>query len=272
MKILITGSHGFIAKYLIQELKTDKRVRFNILKRKKNDNFQFLPKDLIGIDVVIHLAGVMRDSNINLHNGNTTFTLQLLEAIRQYAPQARIIYASSSQAKDKKSFYGLTKRYSEFLIDWYSRSFGIRSIIFRFPNIYGPFCKPFYNSVIATFIYQTFHKQELVIKGAGDQLRDFLYVSDVVNAIKKALFYKSENLVELFELSSGKLSSINDVFRVLKKMHNEIKLKYEKGNKEKNAKIPHDYQKTCKKLNWRPKISLKKGISIIFHEEYRLTT
>ena len=144
---------------------------------RNNSSKDSINKDLLsGIDVVIHLAGVMRDSYENLHEGNTTLTLQLLEAIKLYAPNALVIYASSIQAADNTSFYGITKLYSESLLRWYGLTYGIKSIIFRFPNVYGPFCKPFYNSVVATFIYQIMHKKEIVIRGDGNQKRDFLYV------------------------------------------------------------------------------------------------
>ena len=233
-------------------------------------NERKMKQALIGIDAIVHLAGVNRsDSSYDIYYGNVLPTLQLMENVIRYAPLAKIIYASSIQVYDKKSFYGIAKSHAESIIQWYSRRYDIYSVILRFSNIYGPFCKPFYNSVIATFLYQAVNGQELIIYGKGDQKRDFLYVSDAVNAIQKSLDYISANRSIIRDVKSGMVYSIEEVVAMIQK-HTllPVKIIYMKGNKEKKQKSHVCIHPVNIEMGWEPRVSLGKGIQNIFKEEY----
>lgn len=270
MKLLITGSHGFLGKHMVSSFRKLPNVKIVPFERKNNyvQSVSYIKKYLTGVHCVIHLAGVNRDSTINLHEGNASFTLVLLEAIRLYAPNAKIIYASSSQVNDEHSFYGITKQYCETLIRWYSQTYGMKAIIFRFPNIYGPFCKPFYNSVIATFIYLIMHKKKILVHGDGTQKRDFLYVTDVVDAVRKAVFYNSKKKISEYNVCSGSLVSLKKVIKILYQISPQpVVCRYSKVLKE--AQIPQASYNTAKAdFGWKPSISLAEGCRKIFEEEY----
>jgi len=268
MKVVITGASGFIGSELVQRLNHNSSL--NVIGLERHSSVAEKKLILTAANVVIHLAGIMRDTNIQLHKGNTDTTIQLLENIRRYCPNAKLIFASSSQAHDSKSLYGLTKRYAETLIEWYSYNYGIRSIIFRFPNIYGPFCKPFYNSVVATYIYESFYNRQIIIHGNGKQLRDFLYVTDVVSALEKAIFYKSIEKIEHFNLSSGTLHSIIELVTILEKIYGKtIDKRLQPTEKQQNAKIPLSLNTLRKKLHWKPLVSFEKGLRNILKYQYK---
>lgn len=227
-------------------------------------------KFLSSADVVIHLAGINRDTNMHLHKGNADATMRLLEEMRHFCPKAKLIFASSTQAEDDSSLYGLTKRYAETLIRWYAHTYGMHAVIFRFPNIFGPFCRPFYNSVVATYIYEIIHQRGITINGDGTQLRDYLYVTDAVFAIERAMKYKQKQCVDVFHLSSGKLRSINELVAELEKILGKtITKKYLPVSVKETGTIQPS-SPINRKLHWKSTMALGEGIKHILKEEYKI--
>lgn len=151
MKILITGSNGFIGKnliYFLRQLNVHEIMEFN-----RNDD----PDSLIGLidqsDVIIHLAGEMRPKNrSDLFIANVGLTNRICQILKRYGGEKFIIFASSIQA-GQDSLYGLSKRQAENELLALNRSAGTKGVIFRFPHVFGKLSRPNYNSVISTFCH-----------------------------------------------------------------------------------------------------------------------
>lgn len=266
IKVAVTGSRGFLGGHVIERLRKHKNIsvysfdrqRHNLLRIKSLEDF------LSKKDVIIHLAAVNKDSNANFIKVNTLGVLGLLEGICKYSPGAKLIFASSFQAYDKKSLYGLSKKFAEEIIRLYAKKNNIKSIILRISNIYGPGGKPFYNSVIATFIHQLKKTLPIVINGNGKQKRDYIYIDDAVDAIIKCISYIPSSNVTSVDICSGTLTSINDIVSTLKRVSTRnVRTIYNKsfhgalGNIEKKRNFT--YAKRL--LSWKPTISLTTGLT-----------
>ncbi|MCE7699587.1 MAG: NAD-dependent epimerase/dehydratase family protein, partial [Methanobacterium paludis] len=232
MKLGITGANGFIGKHLISSLKdnyefeTFNRQIYNLLNVKSMQHF------VEDKDIIIHLAGANREQNEELIKINTLGTINLLEAIRKYSKiDTKVIYASSLQIygftnkltcldestpTKPDSIYGISKKTAEELLNHYSKNYDIKTVIFRMSNLYGPGCKPYYNSVIATFIELIKNKENITINGTGEQCRDFIYISDVVNAFLTLL--KQDFNTDTFNICTGKPTTINEIINIIKEI------------------------------------------------------
>jgi UDP-glucose 4-epimerase len=305
-KILIIGGCGFIGVNLAQYLldRTDKKINildnlstgsFNNLKRIKNysaERISFfkgdirkkedIQKAIKGCYWAINLAAQtgVEQSLINPVIGaqiNVLGVINLLEVCKNNRVE-RFIQASSGaclgQQKmpvdEKKvpnplSPYGASKLAGEGYCSAYSGSFGLKTIVLRFSNVYGPFSN-LKESAVHKFIKQIFKKSPVVIYGNGKQTRDFIYIKDICKAIFLSLKNKTENNFELFQIGSGKETSINDVFELIKKefekrgyiVKKPVFKPARKGEVKRNfTKI----SKAKKALSFYPSIGIKEGIA-----------
>jgi UDP-glucose 4-epimerase len=211
LRIGITGSHGFIGSNLSNDLLQSGLQRDAVegFDRGKFDLFDIssLKAFVEDKDVIVHLAGANRTCANDLVRVNTQGTLNLLEAIRKYnvANHIRFIFASSLQVygfcsslkflkeshpTKAKTMYGLSKKFAEDIVEKYKDEYGLRALTLRIASVYGQRCKPFYNSVISTFIYQALKDLPITIYGAGRSSRDFIYVKDLTNIILEAMRLK----------------------------------------------------------------------------------
>ena len=277
MNVAVTGANGFIGRHLLRELKR-KDLSVTIFDRQKHSLFKpkSLKKFVEDKDIIFHLAGANRDTNSNLVKANTLGTLGLLEAIREYGSSGlRLFFTSSFQVYpqltqkklidenhklDPASIYGFSKKFAEELIEFYSLNYDLKSIIFRLSNVFGPGCRPFYNSVIATFAYQIANNKELRVGGSGEQARDFICIDDVIQALLKAIDFTPVP-VEIFNVCSGRLVSLNRLIELFKDVSpKEVKIRYDRLKKEKLFYTVGDYKKAKKILKWQPEISMEKGL------------
>jgi len=263
MNIAITGATGFLGEHLIEELKI-KNLSYSIFDRKKHDLFKpETLKDLIeGKDIVIHLAGINIGPYDKIMNVNVLGTLGLLDAMVKYSPNSKIIFASTFQVYVPHSLYGLSKKFAEEIINYYVFMHKIKALVFRLTNVYGEGCKPFYNSVIATFIDQIKHKKPIFIYGDETRKRDYLYVEDTVDAIVKAVFFDPTN-IEYFDICSGKLISINKIVKILSEIYpNKIKVVYNKQVKVSDWGLKKNFIKANKLLKWKPQTLIEQGLKM----------
>ena len=234
MRIGVTGSHGFIGSNLSNELfKSGLQKRtFERFDRKKYDLFDVdsLKGFVEDKDVIVHLAGANRSCNSELVRVNTLGTLNLLEAIRKYSAinHVRFIFASSLQVYGvssslkffKESYptkpitmYGLSKKFAEETVQKYEEKYGLEALILRIASVYGPGCKPFYNSVISTFVYQALKGLPITINGTGKSSRDFIYVRDLTKIFLKAIEIKAK--VTTVNVCTGVPTSLDDLIKKL---------------------------------------------------------
>jgi UDP-glucose 4-epimerase len=275
IKIGVIGSEGFIGSYLINAInklgviyERFDRSKYNLSSTENLESF------VKGKDIIFHLAGKNKGSTFELMENNTICTSNLIEAIKLYNASCKLIFTSSfqvykpandvtpiseSHTLEPKSTYGLSKMLAEKILEFYSKNYGIKSIVVRMSNVYGLGCKPYYNSVLSTFVDLLHKNKSLSIHGSGRQARDFVNVNDVTDALIKLIDYNSYNF-EVFNICSGRLTSLNEIVNILKDITPNIKVENIKVDSEENEYLLGDATKIKNKLNWIPKINLKEGL------------
>jgi UDP-2-acetamido-2,6-beta-L-arabino-hexul-4-ose reductase len=194
VKILVTGAKGFIGKNLIAELKNRKYT--DIFEFDKETEATLLDKYCKEADFVFHLAGVNRPKEEReFTEGNFGFTATLLDTLKKYNNTCPIMISSSIQAALDNS-YGKSKMDAEELLFSYSKETGAKVLVYRFPNVFGKWCKPNYNSVIATFCYNIANDLPITINDPSTLMK-LVYIDDVVEELIKAL-EGQENKVDKF--------------------------------------------------------------------------
>ena len=181
MKVLITGSNGFVGKNLQLYLAERKDVQVVCFTR--TDAVAQLPTLLQGVDFVFHLAGVSRPQDpAEFTAGNIDLTLALCDAVCAVAEatgkRVPILYTSSTQA-NRDNPYGSSKHAAEALLQAAKRSRQVPVHIFRLPNVFGKWCKPNYNSAVATFCHNVARDLPIQVNDPAAPVI-LVYVDDVV--------------------------------------------------------------------------------------------
>ncbi|MBU1145211.1 MAG: NAD-dependent epimerase/dehydratase family protein [Firmicutes bacterium] len=184
MKILITGSKGFIGKNLVSELsRFDENTLYLYDLDSTIDELEKYTRDC---DFVFHLAGVNRPKTQGqFSSGNIDFTSFLISKLTENKNFCPIMFSSSIQA-ELENPYGKSKKKAEELISLYGETTGSKVMIYRFPNVFGKWCKPNYNSVVATFSYNISHNLDITINDRSTML-DLVYIDDVIRELLNAL-------------------------------------------------------------------------------------
>lgn len=189
MKILVTGANGFIGKNLISELKN--RGYSEIYEYDINTKEEELERYTSDCEFVFHLAGVNRPVNVEEYmEGNFGFTSILLEKLKQHNNKCPILITSSIQAKLDND-YGKSKKAGEELMFNYGKDNSIKTYVYRLPNVFGKWCRPNYNSVIATFCHNIANDLEITINDKNKEL-NLVYIDDVINEFVNCLEDKPE--------------------------------------------------------------------------------
>lgn len=181
MKVLITGAGGFVGKNLQQHLAERKDVEVVCFTRA--NTVAELPRLLEGVAFVFHLAGVNRPQDPQeFVTGNADLTAALVQAVegemRASGRKIAIVCSSSTQAA-RDNPYGASKRAAEDLLRAFAARTGAGAHVFRLPNVFGKWCRPNYNSAVATFCHN-------IARGLAIQINDpaapvtLVYVDDVV--------------------------------------------------------------------------------------------
>ena len=200
MKILVTGAQGFVGKNLVANLKNiaqgKNRTRPNLhIDEIYSYDLDIDPALLAGYcaraDFVFHLAGVNRpQNNEEFMEGNFGFSSTLLETLKQTGNKCPVVLSSSIQAtligRYGKSDYGRSKLAGEELFFAYGNETGAPVLVYRFPNLFGKWCRPNYNSVVATFCYNLSHDLPIQVNDPSTQL-ELLYIDDLVEELLDAL-------------------------------------------------------------------------------------
>lgn len=184
MKILITGSQGFIGKNLISELKN--RGNHEIFEFDKDTDLLMLDHFCKEADFVYHLAGVNRpQEQKEFMEGNFGFTSELLSKLKRYKNHCPVMISSSIQA-ELKNPYGESKKAGEDLLLQYGAETGAKVLIYRFPNVFGKWCKPNYNSAVATFCHNIARDLPITVNDPKVMMT-LVYIDDVVSELIRAL-------------------------------------------------------------------------------------
>ena len=185
MKILITGANGFIGRNLHEQLKVLEYVD-TIYTYDVDTQPALLDEYTRDCDFVFHLAGINRPQNdAEFMEGNCDFTKKLiasLEANNNYAP----IAVSSSIQAELDNLYGVSKKAGEQVIFDYSKRTGAKAIVYRFPNVFGKWCRPNYNSAVATFCHNIARNLPIKVNDP-EVLMHLVYIDDVCDELIGAL-------------------------------------------------------------------------------------
>lgn len=200
MKILVTGSNGFVGRNLIcnlkeiQDGKNRTRPGLNITEIYSYDTeskIEELEYACERADFVFNLAGVNRPrENSEFMEGNCGFASILLDTLRKYNNTCPVMISSSSQAsllgRFRGSEYGKSKLAGEELFFRYSEETGAKVLVYRFPNLFGKWCRPNYNSAVATFCNAVANGLDYTVNNPNIEL-ELLYIDDLINEMLDAL-------------------------------------------------------------------------------------
>lgn len=302
VKIIVTGGAGYIGSYLVKKLiengffviSIDNLINgdYRFLKKYEDDSLKLVRGDIRDLDLlervfadadhVIHLAAISTldkcyEDPEEAVSVNVYGTFQILEAARRTGVK-RIIFSSSaavygeprtslvdeSHPLQPLNLYGITKLSGEKLIESYSVTEDIESVILRFGNVFGVGLYTHWDSVIPKFVKQALDHVPLTIYGGGESIREFVHVEDIVKAIMLAINSK-EVSCDLFNVG-GEAMSVRDVASIVsgevKKVAGyDVKLTHLPERRGEAKKICFRANKIKEKLGYKREYTVKQGVS-----------
>lgn len=179
MKVLVTGANGFIGKNLVLRLREQPDTE--VMTFARGNTHAELQDVLARADVVIHLAGENRPTSPDaFEQVNAGLTRQICDGLRALGKSVPLLLASSAQA-ELDNPYGRSKLAAEKMMEQLANDNGNPVAIYRLPGVFGKWCKPNYNSVVATFCHNKAHDLPVQINDVNARIR-LVYVDDVVSA------------------------------------------------------------------------------------------
>ena len=287
-KILITGSSGFIGKNLVESLLSEYEIT-GLSKQQKSsksnhiikDISKITSKDFKNIFCIIHLAAitdlkVCKDFPDQCITTNVLGTQKILESARKN--NCKVIYASTSHvygipkklpinettSTSPTSMYAGSKLAGEILCESYHKQFDMDISIVRIFSVYGPESN---NHYVVSNIVEQLKKSNKIKLGNVNSRRDFIFISDVINAFK--IILNNINGFNIYNVGAEKSYSIKEICKKFEKLHGKkiiIKSTLKKNSKLDAKNIVCDATK-LKKLGWKSKISLDEGLKKMY--EYK---
>jgi UDP-glucose 4-epimerase len=293
IKSVVTGGSGFIGSHLVDLLLSHDHevVIIDNLSSGNLDNIKHISKkiiihkeditskgkfinDVTDCDFLFHIAGLADvvpsiDRPMDYYNANVLGTLNIANILRDNKNIKKVIYAASSSCYgipvetptteecpiDTRYPYANTKHLGENIIMHFGKVYKIPTISMRFFNVYGTRARTTgtYGAVFGTFLAQKLANSPYTIVGDGEQKRDFIHVSDLIEGIYSA----SQSTIhsDIFNLGTGKPHSINELVDII----GGEKIYIPKRPGEPDI-TQADISKISQKLNWTPKISFEEGV------------
>lgn len=222
MNILITGASGFVGKNLVAELEAT--TEHSLYLYDTDTEPSLLEEYCKKSEFIFHLAGVNRPENEEeFMEGNFGFTSTLLETLKKHNNTSPIMISSSIQA-ELDNPYGRSKQAGENLLKDYSLETGAKVLIYRFPNVFGKWCRPNYNSAVATFCYNIARDIPITINDPN-VLMNLIYIDDVIKELVRAINGNATVAGEFFEVPTVhqvKLGKIVELIQSFKNSRTEL--------------------------------------------------
>jgi UDP-2-acetamido-2,6-beta-L-arabino-hexul-4-ose reductase len=219
--VLVTGSNGFLGRNLCIALERCEEVE--VLRFDVHNTIKELEEHIKSTEFVFHFAGVNRPKHEEeFAEGNKELTRTLCQLAEKHNSCAPILLSSSIQV-EQESTYGNSKKDAENELIEYSSRTGVPVLIYRFPNIFGKWSKPHYNSVVATFCHNVTHDEEIQVNDPA-RVISFVYVDDVVEECLHRMRRASEldvklsyyEVSETYSVSLGRLAGLVQAFRAVR--------------------------------------------------------
>ena len=210
MKVLVTGAKGFIGRNLVTTLKQD--TNLEVIEVDIKQSVEELKQATLESEFIFHLAGINRPKDEKeFFEGNTGLTETIIETLKQHQKKTPILITSSIQA-ELENAYGQSKKAAEDVLKNYSRETGANTYIYRLPNVFGKWCRPNYNSAVATFCHKITRDEEIWVNDRSISL-NLVYIDDVVRCFIETMNNqpKSTDYLEVTPVHPATLGEIVDL-------------------------------------------------------------
>jgi nucleoside-diphosphate-sugar epimerase len=288
-EILVTGSSGFIGNYLVPQFLNQNYKVFGISKRKQKSFKNFISSSIDiskisnsklqnNFSKIIHMAALSDVDYCNFNPSkcyeiNVNGTQRMLETARKN--DAEFIFLSSShvygnsknlplsetESNPPLSHYASSKRMSEILCETYALTYGLNIRVARIFSVYGPNSSK--SNLVFNIINQVIHDSQITL-GNITPKRDFIFIDDVIIGLLDVINSKKKGY-DIYNLGTGKSTSIVDLINLVLNFSNKkmrIISKKDKIRKNDVLDVCADISKMNSHFNWKPQVSLKKGLEI----------
>ena len=235
MKILVTGARGFVGRNLVETLKSVQSGKDRTRNVNVEEIYEFdmdTPSELLDeycqrADFVFNLAGVNRPKDQSeFMSGNFGFASTLLDTLKKHKNTCPVMLSSSIQAslsgRYAGSEYGRSKRAGEELFFQYGEETGAKVLVYRFSNLFGKWCRPNYNSVVATFCHNTARDLPITVNDPSTEL-NLVYVDDVVDEMFRALRREETRQGEFCTVPVSHTVTLGQIVELLQRFHDQPK-------------------------------------------------
>lgn len=209
MKILVTGSEGFVGKNLVVQL--NRMENLEVLEAGRSTTDEQLAQMAGSADAIFHLAGVNRPKEeVEFTIGNADYTNKLLNFVAEGGKCPLFVISSSTQA-ELTNPYGLSKRHAELAVENAAINGAIKAVVYRLPGVFGKWSKPNYNSVVSTFCHNVANGLDIEVRDSNYSF-PLVYVDDVVESFVEQLSlthtqaFRMEQVRLQFNVSLGYLA------------------------------------------------------------------
>lgn len=220
MKVLVTGANGFIGKNLVAKL--NELGNNEVICIDRENSREELLKSVLDADFIFHLAGINRPKDEKeFFEGNTGLTEDIVETLKANNKKIPIVITSSIQA-DLDNAYGRSKKAAEDSLLSYMAKVEGKVFIFRLPNVFGKWCRPNYNSAVATFCHNIVRDEEVWVSDINKEMT-LVYIDDVVNSLISIMKNESKilngyvNVKPEYKVTLGKIVELLNSFKESRK-------------------------------------------------------
>lgn len=227
MKVLVTGAKGFVGKNLVENLKCIKDGRNKTRNITIDDIFEYdidTPKVELEsyckeCDFVFNLAGINRPKDNEEFNINHSFLAELLNLLKENNNKCPVMLSSSTQALLDND-YGKSKKEAEDLLIKYGKENNVKTFVYRFPNVFGKWCRPNYNSAVATFCNNIANDLPIQVDDRNTELT-LVYIDDLVDEMFNALENKEHRNGDLCYVETTHKATLGYIVDKLYEFNNE---------------------------------------------------